>query len=168
LGAAPGGWSQAAARAVGAAGRVIAVDLAEMAPLAGVTFLRGDLREPAVWAKVATILAGSRPDLVLSDMAPNLSGVAVTDQARAIALGERALDFAVQFLKPDGAFLVKAFHGEGFEGFRERMRRSFRTVHERKPKASRDTSSESYLLGRMPSSGGELAREPLGGAASPL
>lgn len=165
LGAAPGGWSQAAAAAVGATGRVIAVDLVEMAPLAGVTIVRGDFREPAVWAELQGILAGDRPDLVLSDMAPNLSGVAVTDQARAVELAERALDFAVRWLKPQGAFLVKAFHGEGYEAFRQRMCRSFNTVHTRKPKASRDSSSESYLLGRMPLSGGELAREPLDEAA---
>ena len=107
LGAAPGGWSQAAAAAVGATGRVIAVDVVEVAPLPGVTFVRGDFREQAVWEKLEAILAGGRPDLVLSDMAPNLSGVAVTDQARAIALAERALDFALQWLKPHGAFLVK-------------------------------------------------------------
>lgn len=165
LGAAPGGWSQAAAAAVGAAGRVIAVDVVEVAPLPGVTFVRGDFREQAVWEKLETILAGGRPDLVLSDMAPNLSGVAVTDQARAIALAERALDFALQWLKPHGAFLVKAFHGEGLEALRMRMDRSFKTVHTRKPKASRDSSSEFYLLGLTPLSGEELAWEPLDGAA---
>lgn len=164
LGAAPGGWSQAAAAAVGATGRVVAVDLVEMAPLAGVTFIRGDFREPAVWSEVEATLAGRRPDLVLSDMAPNLSGVAVTDQARAVELAEHALDFALRWLKPQGAFLVKAFHGEGFEAFRQRMRGSFKTVQTRKPKASRDSSSESYLLGRMPLSSGELAQEPLDGA----
>lgn len=165
LGAAPGGWSQAAAAAVGAAGRVIAVDVVEVAPLPGVIFVRGDFREQVVWEKLEVALAGGRPDLVLSDMAPNLSGVAVTDQARAIALAERALDFALRWLKPHGAFLVKAFHGEGWEALRQRMDRSFKAVHTRKPKASRDSSSEFYLLGLTPLSGGELAWEPLSGAA---
>jgi 23S rRNA (uridine2552-2'-O)-methyltransferase len=150
LGAAPGGWSQAAAAAVGATGRVIAVDLIEMASLAGVTFVRGDFRETRVWAQLEARLEGRRPDLVLSDMAPNLSGVAVTDQARVIVLAEVALDFALQSLQPQGVFLVKVFHGEGFESYVRRMRRSFRTVHVRKPKASRDSSSEVYLLGSAP------------------
>lgn len=168
LGAAPGGWSQAAVGAVAPRGRVLAVDLLDMAPIAGVTFVRGDFREPAVWQQIEKMLRGDRPDLVLSDMAPNLSGVAVVDQARALALAERALEFAVRWLKPEGTFLVKAFHGDGFETFRKHMIASFRIVHERKPKASRDTSSESFLLGRMPLSGGQLAREPLDGAGSAL
>lgn len=168
LGAAPGSWSQAAAAAVGPSGRVIAVDLLDMQPVAGVAFLHGDFREPAVWQQLEAILGRDRPDLVLSDMAPNLSGVALTDQARLEALAERALDFALRWLKPEGAFLVKAFHGFGFEGFRRRMLQSFKTLHERKPKASRDSSSESFLLGRMPLGSGELAREPLDGRGSPL
>lgn len=168
LGSVPGGWSQATAAAVGARGRVIAVDLLDMQPVAGVTFLRGDFHDPEVLQQIEKILAGARPDLVLSDMAPNLSGVAVRDQARVLALAERALEFAVEWLKPEGTFLVKLFHGDGFDGFREQMRASFRTVHERKPNASRDTSSESFLLGRMPLSSGQLAREPLEGARSPL
>jgi 23S rRNA (uridine2552-2'-O)-methyltransferase len=161
LGAAPGGWSQAAATAVGAAGRVIAVDLADMRPVAGVTFIRGDFREPAVLGQVESILAGHPPDLVLSDMSPNLTGVAVTDQARAVALAELALEFAVPFLKPDGVFLVKVFHGGGFESFVRQMRKSFFEVHVRKPKASRDSSSEVYLVGRGPATAGSLAQEPL-------
>jgi 23S rRNA (uridine2552-2'-O)-methyltransferase len=161
LGAAPGGWSQAAATAVGAAGRVIAVDLAEMGPVAGVTFIRGDFRESAVLVQVESMLAGNPPDLVLSDMSPNLTGVAVTDQARAVALAELALEFAVRFLKPDGVFLVKVFHGGGFESFVRQMRKSFLEVHVRKPKASRDSSSEVYLVGRGPATAESLAQEPL-------
>jgi 23S rRNA (uridine2552-2'-O)-methyltransferase len=161
LGAAPGGWSQAAAAAVGTTGRVIAVDSLEMVPLANVTFVRGDFREPAVWAELEAILGGGRPDLVLSDMAPNLSGVAVADQARGMALAELAADFAIKWLQPDGAFLVKVFHGERFEAFARQMRRSFRTLHTRKPKASRGSSSEVYLLGRGPSGDSGLAREAL-------
>lgn len=168
LGAAPGGWSQVAAGAVGPGGRVIAVDLLDMPPVAGVIFLRGDFREPAVWQQLDKILIGDRPDLVLSDMAPNLSGVAVADQARALELAACALEFAVRWLKPQGVFLVKAFHGEGFEALREQMRASFQTVQERKPKASRGTSSESFLLGRMPLSRRPLAREPLDGTGSVL
>lgn len=161
LGAAPGGWSQAAAAVVGLGGRVIAIDQVEMAPLAGVTFIRGDLREPEALAELASILAGRSVDLVLSDMAPNLTGVGVVDQARAIALAELALDVAVNCLKPEGAFLVKVFHGGGFEAFTARMRQSFRTVHVRKPKASRESSSEVFLLGRVPRVGFRVAREPL-------
>ena len=161
LGAAPGGWSQAAAAAVGATGRVIAVDLIEMASLANVTFIPGDFREAAVWAQLEAILGGGRPDLVLSDMAPNLTGVAVTDQVRVMALAEVAVDFAVKRLKLDGAFLVKVFHGEGFEAFVRHMRQSFRTVHTRKPKASRGSSSEVYLVGLQPRRGSGLAQEPL-------
>jgi 23S rRNA (uridine2552-2'-O)-methyltransferase len=161
LGAAPGGWSQAVAAAIGVTGRVIAVDLIELAPVAGVTFIRGDFRAPAVRAELETRLAGGRPDLVLSDISPNLTGVTVTDQTRVIALAEAALEFAVQCLKPDGAFLVKVFHGEEFEAFVRRMRRSFATVHKRKPKASRNSSSEVYVLGLRPLVAAEVAREPL-------
>jgi 23S rRNA (uridine2552-2'-O)-methyltransferase len=161
LGAAPGGWSQAAAAAVGTSGRVIALDAIEMMPLSGVTFVLGDFREPAVLAELESILEGCLPDLVLSDMAPNLSGVAVTDQARAMALAELALEFAVQWLKPEGAFLVKTFHGSGYEEFVRQMRRFFVTVQVRKPKASRGSSSEVYLMGRRPINGARLAREPL-------
>ncbi len=161
LGAAPGGWSQAAAAAVGATGRVIAVDLIEMASLANVTFIPGDFREAAVWAQLEAILGGGQPDLVLSDMAPNLTGVAVTDQVRVMALAEVAVDFAVKRLKLDGAFLVKVFHGEGFEAFMRHMHQSFRRVHTRKPKASRGSSSEVYLVGLQPRRGAELAQEAL-------
>lgn len=147
LGAAPGGWSQVAAERVGAKGRVVALDLLEMALIPGVEFLQGDFREQAVEARLAQVLGGAGADLVISDMAPNMSGEAVTDQARCIELAELALEFACKALKPGGQFLVKAFHGEGFEGFLGLMRSRFVKVAVRKPGASRGRSSETYLLG---------------------
>jgi 23S rRNA (uridine2552-2'-O)-methyltransferase len=153
LGSAPGGWSQVAAERVGARGRVVALDLLEMAPVSGVAFLQGDFRDPAVEARLADLLGGTGADLVLSDMAPNISGVAVTDQARSIELAELAMEFACRRLQPGGRFLVKVFHGEGFEGFLRQMRARFRKVAVRKPGASRDRSSETYLLGSGPRAG---------------
>jgi 23S rRNA (uridine2552-2'-O)-methyltransferase len=150
LGAAPGGWSQIAVERVGPAGRVIAVDLLEMAPLAGVTIVRGDFTDEAVLRAVALALGGERADLVLSDMAPNLSGVAASDQARSLHLCELALEFAVGHLKPGGGLLVKAFQGEGFPEFLRRLRTGFARVDSRKPGASRSRSSEMYLLARGP------------------
>jgi len=147
LGAAPGGWSQAAAEGVGAKGRVLALDLQEMPAIHGVEFLQGDFREQAVEARLADILGGAGADLVLSDMAPNISGVTEADQARFIELAELALDFACKVLKPGGQFLVKVFHGDGFEGFLRLMRSRFVKVAVRKPGASRGRSSENYLLG---------------------
>jgi 23S rRNA (uridine2552-2'-O)-methyltransferase len=117
LGAAPGGWSQVAAERV-SGGRILALDLLDMAPLAGVELLRGDFREEAVLAELTSRLAGRPADLVISDMAPNISGIATTDQARAVHLAELALEFAAAHLKPGGHFLVKAFQGGGFEAFR--------------------------------------------------
>ena len=149
LGATPGGWSQLVARKVGAKGRVIALDLLEMAPIQGVTFLQGDFTEDGMLARLeGEIGEGGRVDLVISDMAPNLTGIAAGDQARGIALVELALDFARNWLKPDGAFVVKVFHGAGFDEFRKAMQDSFVTVAVRKPEASRDRSSEVYLFGR--------------------
>jgi 23S rRNA (uridine2552-2'-O)-methyltransferase len=148
LGAAPGGWSQMAAKAVGRTGRVIAVDVLEMQPVPGVTFIRGDVSEDATLAEIDQALAGFAVDLVLSDMAPNMSGIATVDQARAIALAELAADFALKQLKPQGNFLVKTFHGAGFDGLVDSLRRSFLNVHTRKPDASRSRSSEVYLLGK--------------------
>jgi len=154
LGAAPGGWSQVAAAAVGRTGTVIALDLLEMAPLRGVTLVRGDFRESATFAALRTALAGRAVDLVLSDMAPNISGIAASDQARIMELAEEALEFAHHVLKPDGRFLVKVFQGAGFEGFLRAMRGRFLRVASRKPEASRSRSSEIYLLG------GGLAGKP--------
>ncbi len=146
LGAAPGGWSQVAAEIVGKNGQVVAVDLLEMAPVAGVQFIQGDFGDAAVLDRVVVALKGDAADLVLSDMAPNLSGIASTDQARSSALAELALDFSLAHLKPGGAMLVKAFHGAGFEALVAALRRAFAKVVIRKPEASRSQSSEVYLL----------------------
>lgn len=148
LGAAPGGWSQVATGRVGARGRVIALDVLEMAPLPGVTFIRGDFREEATAAELARALGDTKADLVLSDMAPNMSGIASADQARMLGLAELALDFAVKHLKPQGNFLVKLFHGAAFESFLKLMRSRFAAVAVRKPDASRGRSSEVYLVGK--------------------
>ena len=147
LGAAPGGWSQVAAKAVGPAGRVIAVDLLEMAQVPGVTVIRGDFREEDTLAAVERALEGRPVDLVISDMAPNLSGIAAVDQARGAALAELALDFALKHLKPHGNFLVKLFQGAGYDELVATLRHSFVELHTRKPEASRSRSSEVYLLG---------------------
>jgi 23S rRNA (uridine2552-2'-O)-methyltransferase len=148
LGAAPGGWSQVAAEKVGESGRVIAVDLADMAPLPGVTFIRGDFTDEAVLHQVEAALGGEPVDLVLSDMSPNLSGIAATDQARSLHLCELALDLALAHLKPEGSLLVKAFQGAGFPAFLQRLRAGFARVASRKPGASRSRSREMYLLAR--------------------
>jgi len=148
LGAAPGGWSQVAARLVAPGGQVFAVDLLEIEPLTGVACIRGNFGDETTPADLERRLAGRRVDLVLSDMAPNLSGIASTDQARAMALAELALDFAVTHLKPQGAFLVKLFQGTGFDEFVRALRRHFKQVLVRKPEASRSRSSEVYLLAK--------------------
>lgn len=148
LGAAPGGWSQVAGRAAGDTGRVVAVDLLEMTPVAGVTFIHGDFGEDAVLAAVEQAIGGGGVDLVLSDMAPNISGVASVDQARSVALAELALDFAVNHLKPQGNFLVKLFQGSGFEALVADIRRKFVQVMIRKPEASRSRSSEVYVVAK--------------------
>ncbi|HSM98332.1 MAG TPA: RlmE family RNA methyltransferase [Gallionella sp.] len=147
LGATPGGWSQVAAARVGRGGRVIALDLLPLDPLAGVDFIQGDFREDAVLKQLEGLLHGKQPGLVISDMAPNMSGVASADQARALHLAELAMEFALEHLAQDGSFLVKVFQGAGFEDFLKLMRSRFSRVVTRKPKASRDRSSELYLLG---------------------
>lgn len=148
LGAAPGGWSQYSVEQVGDKGRVIACDILPMDPIAGVDFLQGDFREEAVLAALLERVGDSKVDVVMSDMAPNMSGVPLVDQARIMYLAELGLEFSRQHLKPDGAFLVKVFQGSDFEGFVKAMRETFRTVVVRKPEASRDRSAEIYLLGR--------------------
>src|SRR5438876_6883230 len=148
LGAAPGSWSQALVERVGRAGRVIAVDLLEIVPIPGVTAICGDFREEAVLKRLEEALDGKKLDLVVSDMAPNLSGVRATDQARSIHLCELALEFARVHLKPKGAFLVKVFQGAGYPEFLAAMRGAFSDVSPRKPGASRGGSSEMYLLGK--------------------
>jgi 23S rRNA (uridine2552-2'-O)-methyltransferase len=147
LGATPGGWSQVAAAKVGRSGKVIALDLLPLDPLAGVDFIQGDFREDAVLRQLEDFLQGKPVGLVISDMAPNICGVASADQARALHLAELAMDFALEHLKPEGSFLVKVFQGAGFEDFHKLMRSRFAAVVTRKPKASRDRSSELYLLG---------------------
>lgn len=146
LGATPGGWSQVVAQKLAGQGKVIALDLLEMAPLAGVTFIQGDFREDAVLAELVKALDGRPVDLVISDMAPNLSGVGLVDQARAMHLAELALEFALQHLKPGGSFLVKVFQGDGFDEYIRTMRGHFRLVATRKPKASRGRTNETFLL----------------------
>ncbi|MCZ4303514.1 23S rRNA methyltransferase [Zoogloeaceae bacterium G21618-S1] len=147
LGAAPGSWSQVAAQKVGDSGRVIALDLLEVLGMPRVTFIQGDFQELAVLRKLEATLDGRPVDLVLSDMAPNVSGIGAADQARSIGLCELALDFAVNNLTPGGNFLVKVFQGSGFDEFRRAMQVAFRSVIVRKPAASRDRSAEVYLLG---------------------
>ncbi len=148
LGAAPGSWSQVAAARVGSHGRVFALDLLEIAPIRGVRFIQGDFQDEAILREVEAALGGQAVDLVISDMAPNISGVSVADQARAIYLCELALDFALHHLKPNGNLLVKVFQGSGFDDFRHAMQQSFASVVVRKPAASRDRSTEVYLLGK--------------------
>lgn len=148
LGAAPGGWAQLATRLVGREGRVIALDVLPMEPLAGVEFIQGDFRETAVLDQLLAALADRPVDLVLSDMAPNTSGIKAVDQPRGLYLTELALDFASRCLRPGGDFLVKAFQGEGFDAFLKDLRAAFAAVAPRKPRASRARSAEQYLLAR--------------------
>ncbi|MGE0355807.1 MAG: RlmE family RNA methyltransferase [Burkholderiales bacterium] len=150
LGAAPGGWTQVAVARTGSKGRVVAIDLLPMEPVPGSVFLLGDFSTAGGLAQVEAALAGARVDLVLSDMAPNISGIALSDQARSVALGELARDFALAHLKPEGAFLVKCFQGAGHEAFLKSLRSAFRKVVVRKPGASRGESAELYLLARGP------------------
>lgn len=150
LGAAPGGWSQYAARKLGGKGEVYALDLLPMDEIPGVTFLQGDFREQAVLDGLLARLGGRRVDLVMSDMAPNITGVDVVDQARAADLEALALDFAVRVLGPEGVLVMKVFQGAGFRELLEEARRRFRTVRMRKPEASRQRSSETYLVARNP------------------
>lgn len=147
LGATPGGWSQVAANKICNNGKIIALDLLPLNPLPRVEFIQGDFREDSVLAQLEAMLAGKRIELVISDMAPNISGIDLSDQARSIHLAELALEFAVNHLKPGGAFLVKVFQGVGFEEYVKEMRKHFARVVSRKPKASRDRSSEVYMLG---------------------
>ncbi len=146
LGAAPGGWSQVAQEATGAEGRVIAVDLLPLEPIAGVEFVLGDFGDSTVLDRVLELLGGRTADLVISDMAPNMSGVKGIDQPRAMGLAELALDLAQHILAPRGNLLVKVFQGAGCEEFRASLKSSFAAVKTRKPESSRARSSEMYLL----------------------
>ena len=153
LGSAPGSWSQVAReRMLGAGGiidgRVIALDLLPMEPVAGVEFILGDFREEAIFEQLQQLVGNEQVDLVISDMAPNLSGVESADSARILHVCEMALDFSCRHLNPEGALIVKAFHGSGFSQIVEMLKRHFERVLERKPKASRDKSSETFLVAR--------------------
>ncbi len=147
LGSAPGGWTQVAVELVGDHGRVVASDILPMDPIAGVDFVQGDFTEEAVLEKILNLMGGAQADLVISDMAPNMSGMVDVDQPRSMYLVELALDLARQTLKPGGAFVAKVFQGEGFEEYIKEMRSSFNRVVTRKPKASRPRSKEVYQVG---------------------
>lgn len=148
LGAAPGSWSQYAAKRIQPGGRLFALDILEMEPLHGVDFIQGDFREDEVLRRFEAGLDGRAVDLVLSDMAPNMSGVQLVDQARVMHLAELTLEFAREHLKPGGDMLVKVFQGVGYMELREAMRQVFEVILVRKPAASRDRSAENFLLGR--------------------
>ncbi len=148
LGAAPGGWSQVVVEKVGHKGRVIASDILPMDVIAGVSFIQGDFTEHEVYQQILNTMKNIPADLVISDMAPNISGIKVSDQAKAMYLAELALDLACHVLKKGGNFLVKVFQGEGFDNYLKDMRVAFDKVVTRKPEASRSQSREVYLLGR--------------------
>jgi 23S rRNA (uridine2552-2'-O)-methyltransferase len=146
LGAAPGGWSQLVRQRLGDSGTVVALDILPMQGIGGVDFLQGDFREESVLHELESRLDGQKLDLVLSDMAPNMSGVALADQIRAMDLADLALDFSRHWLKPGGAFLIKLFQGTGFDDYLRSLRAEFSRVSMRKPKASRARSREVYAL----------------------
>ncbi|MDC8015265.1 23S rRNA (uridine(2552)-2'-O)-methyltransferase RlmE [Tahibacter soli] len=146
LGAAPGGWSQLVNERLRGNGRVVALDILPMQGISGVTFILGDFREESVLKQLEEQLSGAEVDLVLSDMAPNMSGVDLVDQTRAMHLAELALDFSKNWLKPGGNFLIKLFQGVGFDEYVRSLRAAFTRVSIRKPKASRARSNEVYAL----------------------
>ena len=146
LGAAPGGWSQVASKIVGEKGKVIGLDLLPIDPLPDVEFLQGDFQEDEILHQLQEILGDQKIDLVLSDMAPNMSGMVAVDQPRAMYLCELALHFAREHLKPGGWFITKVFQGEGFEEFLKEVRQHFTKVSMKKPRASRPKSREMYLV----------------------
>ncbi|GAC1356678.1 MAG: RlmE family RNA methyltransferase [Variovorax sp.] len=155
LGSTPGAWSQYLRRRMSPAGaasgelngKIIALDLLPMEPIEGVSFLQGDFREPALLAQLEAVMAGRQADLVVSDMAPNLSGIAAADAARISHLVELAVDFAQAHLKPEGALVAKVFHGGAYEPLAQLFKNSFKVVKRIKPKASRDKSAETFLVG---------------------
>ncbi len=148
LGSSPGGWSQYAARIAGPRGRVVALDLLPMDPVPGVEYLQGDFTSPETLEALRALMSDDPVDLVMSDMAPNISGNRTIDQARSIGLADEALLFATEVLRPGGDFVVKLFQGEGYQEFTARVRGHFRSVRLIKPKASRPESREIYLLAR--------------------
>ena len=147
LGSTPGSWSQVSVQRIKGQGRVVALDILPMVGIPGVDFIQGDFREDQVLAELEEMLHGQKVALVISDMAPNISGMSSVDQPNAAYLTELAVDFSLKWLKPEGNFLVKVFMGTGFEEIMQIMRESFEKVVTRKPKASRDRSTEVYLLG---------------------
>ncbi len=148
LGSAPGGWSQVLAKRLGASSTVIAIDLLAMEPVAGVIFVQGDFTRESGLASIRHALDGRKADLVLSDMAPNMTGIAVSDQARTLELAELTRDFALLHLQREGSLLVKIFQGAGYDEYLKSLRLGFRKVAVRKPGASRDESAEQYILAR--------------------
>lgn len=148
LGAAPGGWSEYAAKKVGSSGTIIATDILAMDYLDGVKFIQGDFREDSVLEEILNAMNNLNADLVISDMAPNISGVDAIDQPASMYLVDLALDLAKQTLKPGGHFLVKVFQGEGFDQYKQEVKNNFNSVKVRKPKASRARSREVYVLGQ--------------------
>jgi 23S rRNA (uridine2552-2'-O)-methyltransferase len=148
LGAAPGGWSQYAARRLDGKGRVIALDVLDMPAIPGVEFIQGDFNDESVLGQLNALLGGAKVDLVMSDMAPNMMGIADVDHDRSMQLVELAEAFAVQALRPGGDLLIKVFQGRGFQPLVARLRKSYETVKLRKPKASRSRSPEVYVLAR--------------------
>lgn len=148
LGAAPGSWTQVVAKKIGTSGVLVAFDILPMDPVHGAIFIQGDFREDSALEQLDAALRGRPVDLVISDMAPNISGIGIADQARSMHLAELALDFSRQHLKAGGNFLVKVFQGDGFDEFVREMRVHFSQVLVRKPKASRDRSTEVYMLGK--------------------
>jgi 23S rRNA (uridine2552-2'-O)-methyltransferase len=148
LGAAPGSWSQVMAQQLGPRATIVAIDLLEMPPLRGVTFIQGDFASDEGLAAVEEALTGGNVDLVVSDMSPNLSGISAVDQARGIHLADLALEFAAAWLAPGGDFAVKMFQGDGFDDFVRLVQPQFRKTYVRKPKASRDRSREVFVVGK--------------------
>ncbi|MBD8598706.1 23S rRNA (uridine(2552)-2'-O)-methyltransferase RlmE [Pseudomonas sp. W2Oct36] len=148
LGAAPGGWSQVTSRLIGGQGRLIASDILEMDSIPDVTFIQGDFTQDEVLAQILEAVGNTQVDLVISDMAPNMSGLSAVDMPRAMFLCELALDLAGRVLRPGGDFLIKVFQGEGFDVYHKDIRKLFDKVQMRKPLSSRDRSREQYLLGR--------------------
>ena len=148
LGAAPGSWSQVVSEIVGDTGKVFALDLLEISPIPGVEIIRGDLTAEEVLIELEKTLNGSQVDLVISDMAPNISGIKAVDQAKWLGLAELAFDFCHENLKRNGSLLVKCFEGSGSQGFRESLRQAFNSVKVKKPAASRDRSSEFFLFAK--------------------
>lgn len=154
LGSAPGSWTQIVRERLldkdgRVKGRIIAMDILPMDPIEGATFIQGDFREQAVADKLAEVLAGDKVDVVISDMAPNLSGVPMVDANASLLLNELALDFALEHLKNEGVFVVKAFQGSGYSQFIEACKKHFKSVAQRKPEASRGSSAEMYVVARL-------------------